>query len=223
MRYLYDVFNKSEYGAHRLVLDLIKNESRVLDIGCATGYFARELFRKNCETWGVDSDKEALKKASGYCKKTVVCNLDSGKNIKVPRKYFDYVIILDVIEHLTHPEIILSQVRAHLKKGGTLIVSTPNIAHASIRWMLARGKFDYAASGILDKTHVHFYTQSSFRTLLNNLGFKKLELIPTNGMCKVPFLYKISDRFPQSWQYWLVKKIPSLFSFQFIAVTKPTN
>lgn len=221
MKYRYDEFNDNEFTTHGLAKSFIDSGSRVLDIGCATGYFARKLQEKDCETWGVDNDEEAAKKASRYCKKVIVCDLDSVKKLPVPKKYFDYVIILDVIEHLLHPENILAIIRPHLKNDGKIIVSVPNIAHASIRWGLLKGEFQYTPTGILDKTHLHFYTKTSFENILKKEGYKIEKLSPTNGMCKVPLLYKITDRLPDSWQYFIACQIPTLFSFQFIAVAKP--
>lgn len=218
MKDKYNQFNANKYEVHRLVLDLIADNSRVLDIGCATGCFAKEVSKKNCEVWGIDKNKEALKKASKYCQKTIFQDVDESGHLPVPKKYFDYVIILDVIEHLVHPEVVLSLIKPHLKNGGEVILSTPNIAHASIRWMLLKGDFQYVSYGIMDDTHVHFYTRGSFANLLKRNGFSISQMIPTNGMCKVPLLYKISDRLPRSWQYWLARRVPPLFSYQFIAV-----
>lgn len=218
MKYKYNEFNHNQYEVHQLVLDLIASHSSVLDIGCATGCFADALSKKKCEVWGIDKNSEALKKARKYCLKTFVIDVDESNKLPVPKKYFDYVIILDVIEHLIHPENILTLIKPHLKDGGKVILSTPNIAHASIRWMLLKGDFQYTSHGIMDDTHVHFYTRDSFGELLKNNGFKILQMIPTNGMCKVPVLYKISDRLPPSWQYWLTRLVPTLFSHQFIAV-----
>ncbi|KKT40424.1 hypothetical protein A3K29_03425 [Candidatus Collierbacteria bacterium RIFOXYB2_FULL_46_14] len=223
MQYRYDEFNNNKYEVHRLAFDLIRENSKVLDIGCATGYFAKELSKRKCETWGVDYDAKAAKKAAKYCKKVVVCNLDETRGLSVPMKYFDYVIVLDVIEHLLHPENVLSIIKKHLKSDGKVIVSIPNIAHASIRWMLLLGRFEYSTTGILDNTHVRFYTIDSIGKLLKKCGYKKMRVIPTNGMCKVPFLYKITDRLPESWQYGIVKKFPSLFAFQYITVTKQVS
>ncbi|HAS69077.1 MAG: Methyltransferase type 11 [Candidatus Collierbacteria bacterium GW2011_GWA2_42_17] len=220
MKYRYNKFNNNAFESHKLAFNLIDANSKVLDIGCATGYFARELFNKNCETWGVDSDKEAVKRAGKHCKRTIVANIDEVHKLPVPKKYFDYVIILDVIEHLLHPESVFDIIKPLLKDDGKIIVSVPNIAHASIRWMLLRGDFQYTSTGIMDKTHLHFYTKKSFEDVLKKVGLKILKLSPTNGMCKVPFLYKITDRLPASWQYWIACKIPTLFSYQFIALAK---
>jgi len=217
----YDEFNNNEFESHRLALDFIDKDTTVLDIGCATGYMAKELLlKKNCEVWGVDGDDKALERASRYCKKVFRCNLDEIDKLPAPNKYFDYVIMLDVVEHLVHPENILAIIKTHLKKGGKVLVSVPNVAHASIRWMMMRGQFQYTETGIMDRTHVHFYTRDSLKKLLIKEGFKVREIIPTNGMCKVPFLCKITDRLPVAWQYRLTCMRSTLFAHQFIAVVK---
>jgi len=220
MKCQYNEFNNNEFEVHQLVLGLIKNNSRVLDVGCATGCFARELLKKKCEVWGLDYNKKAIAKAVRFCKKASVVDLNESATLPVPKKHFDFVILLDVIEHLLYPEKVLSLIKAYLKNEGAIIVSTPNIVHASIRWMIIKGEFKYTKLGILDSSHLHFYTRTSFSDLIKKANFRTPKIIPTNGMTKVPILSKISDQFPESWQYWLVKKIPELFSYQFIAVAK---
>jgi len=216
----YDVFNTNEFEAHQLELGLISDNAHVLDVGCATGLLARELLKKKCETWGIDKDGDSIKLAAKYCNKTFTCDLESCDKLPVPKKYFDYVTFFDVIEHLRNPEKILSVIKPYVKKGGKVIVSTPNIAHASIRWMLLKGVFNYDSTGIMDDTHVHFYTRESLSQFLKKQGFVVQKIIPTNGMCKVPLIYKITDRLPTSWQYRIASLFPTLFSYQFIAVTK---
>jgi len=220
MKYRYDTFNHNEFESHQLVYGMIDDGSKVLDIGCATGYFAKELLKKNCEAWGVDFDEKAVTKANKYCFKTAVCNFDEMKTLPWPKDYFDFILILDVIEHLSHPERIISAIKPHLKKGGRVIVSVPNVAHAQIRYQLCLGKFEYTSTGIMDKTHVHFYTRKSFLDTLKQLGLETKKLIPTNGMCKVPLLYKITDRLPAWLQYRITCWIPTLFANQFIALSR---
>lgn len=212
--------NGHPFHTHKMVVDLILVGSKVLDIGCASGYMARELNKKKCEVWGVDGDKDALKEAKKYCKETELVNLDQVEAINFPKKYFDYIILLDVIEHLCYPEKILKILRPHLKKGGRIIISVPNIAHASMRWSLFMGKFDYTETGLMDKTHVHFYTKSTFEKALEQHGFEIVEILPTNGMTKVPLLRKFTDRLSAVNQYRIAKMWPELFSYQFLAVLR---
>jgi 2-polyprenyl-3-methyl-5-hydroxy-6-metoxy-1,4-benzoquinol methylase len=223
MKYHYDEFNHNQFESHQLAFGLVEAGAKVLDVGCATGYFARELSKKNCETWGVDTDVAALKKAAIFCKKVMFADADKVTRLPFPKKHFDYILFLDVIEHIQHPENILKAIKPHLKNNGRVLISVPNVAHASIRWMLLKGEFAYTSTGIMDKTHVHFYTKNSIVGLLKKNGFKVTKVLPTNGMCKVPFLYKITDRLPASWQYFLVNKAPNLFSFQFIVEAHPAG
>lgn len=220
MKYRYDILNKNPYESHQIVLNLIKGNSKVLDIGCATGYMDKVLTDRGCEVWGIDNDEIALGKACRFCDKVINYDLNSGKALHIPKKHFDYILMIDVIEHLPEPDKVLDLIKPFLKKGGKIIFSIPNIAHASVRWMLLNGGFNYSEQGIMDRTHIHFYTKDTFQKFLTSQGYKIIQMVPTNGMCKVPFLYKITDRIPQAWQYWLVKQFPALFGYQFITLTE---
>src|SRR5262249_10881270 len=84
---------------------------------------------------------------------------------------FDAVICADVLEHLVEPEQVLARIREWLKPGGVLVASIPNVANVSVRGALLFGRFQYAHRGILDRTHVSFYTRSTARQLLESNGF----------------------------------------------------
>ncbi len=203
-----------------MAVEIIKPGSKVLDVGCATGFFAKELKKKKCEVWGVDGNEEAIKKASKYTKKAITRNFEVIKSLPFPKRYFDYIVLMDVIEHLSFPEKILEVVKPHIKNGGKFIISIPNIAHASTRWMLLNGNFQYTTWGIMDQTHLRFYTMKTFESALTNNGFRILKMLPTNGMTKVPLLRKFTDRLPASWQYQIVRMVPTLFSYQFMALVE---
>lgn len=222
MKHRYDSFNHHPFHTHTIAVDLIERGSKVLDIGCATGYFAKVLNRKKCEVWGVDGNKNSVEIAKKYTKKAIVRNFEDTKTLPFPKKYFDYVVLLDVIEHLCFPENILRVAKQHVKRGGKLIISVPNIAHASMRWSLLKGEWQYTydTDGMLDNTHYHFYTRSTFEEDLVKNGFKILEIVPTNGMTKVPLLRKFTDRLPATWQYKITCAFPTLFSYQFLALVE---
>ncbi len=220
MKYKYDVLNKNQFESHQIALSLIKNNSKILDIGCATGYFAKELLKKGCITYGVDCDVNAIKKAEKYCQEVAVADVDENDIIPFKKHFFDYVVLMDVLEHLKNPEDVLSTIKPYLKKDGKIIVSVPNVAHASIRWMLFKGEFRYTNTGIMDKTHLHFFTQKSLASLIRKTGYRILEFLPTNGMCKVPLLYKITDRLPVVWQYKIACSNPKLFAYQFVVLAE---
>ena len=85
---------------------------------------------------------------------------------------FDVVVCADVLEHLPRPEELLEQIRGWLAPGGTLLVSLPNVANVTVRAGLLLGRFPYAEKGILDRTHLRFYTRRSARELLERAGFR---------------------------------------------------
>jgi 2-polyprenyl-3-methyl-5-hydroxy-6-metoxy-1,4-benzoquinol methylase len=85
---------------------------------------------------------------------------------------FDRVLLLDVLEHLVRPERLLAEVRPALKEGGRLVVSVPNVANITVRLALLFGRFPYTDRGILDCTHLHFYTRQTARALLEENGWE---------------------------------------------------
>jgi hypothetical protein len=76
-----------------------------------------------------------------------------------------------VLEHLIEPAAVLAHFRSYLRPGGRVLVSVPNVAHARVRLDLARGRFDYRDYGVLDRTHLHFYTFSSAQELMRTAGY----------------------------------------------------
>src|SRR5262249_49882611 len=92
---------------------------------------------------------------------------------------FDVVVCADVLEHLPEPERLLAKIAAWLAPRGTLLVSLPNVAHVSVRAALLAGRFPYADRGILDRTHLRFYTRASGQRLLEDAGFRISEVEPT--------------------------------------------
>src|SRR3989338_5388597 len=151
----YTEFNNTPYEAHRLVWERIGEKSNILDLGCARGYFAKELLKKNCRVWGIDADKGAVQEAKKYCVDAKVADLDELSS-RLNRDTFDYILLLDVLEHLRNPHRLLKLLRKYLKKDGEIIVSVPNIAFISLRLSHMAGKFDYKKTGIMDESHLHF-------------------------------------------------------------------
>ena len=138
-------------------------------------------------------------------------------------KRFDRVLLLDVLEHLHRPEVILQQCHETLRPEGRLIVSVPNIANITIRLMLLLGKFDYTERGILDKTHLRFFTRKTARRLLQENGYQVQEekeaLMPIElvfGLSAQNILMRIGNRV-LAFCTWL---LPGLFGYQIMFVAK---
>lgn len=216
---LYTHFNPTPFEAHMIAFGKVPSGSTVLDIGCATGYFAKELKKKNnCRVWGIDIDRATLKIAKKYCEN--VYRIDVTKELSLPfRKHsFDVILLLDVIEHLPNPENLLKILHNYLKSGGILIVSVPNVAFVSIRLMLLLGKFTYRDTGIMDKTHLHFYTRKTSLELFEKTGWNLKDLDIASGFSQITAIGKYLDYIPKSMQYQITKLFPTLLGFQFIGV-----
>ncbi len=236
----YTTFNLTPFETHMLVYERIKSGSDVLDVGCATGYFAKELMKKNCKVWGIDWDKNAIKEAKKYCEEVYMVDLERISDPSTIRgvmasqvqpatsevssgflpfkKKFDYILLLDVIEHIKNPESVLNILKKYLKKNGKIIVSTPNIAFISIRLSLLFGKFNYQKMGIMDENHIHFYTKKTLLELINKCGLKLLELDTASGFSQITKIGKYLNYIPKYWQYKITKIFDTLLGYQFVAV-----
>ena len=160
-------------SSHTYALDAVPEGVRVLDIGSGPGGLAGELAKKGCDVTVVDQFEPAWRR--GAVAKVIVQDLDDDPRFD-PKKY-DYLLLLDVIEHLRSPEKFLRRVRADFDHDAkTLILTTPNIAFLVQRLMLLGGQFNYGKAGILDRTHTRLFTFRSIEQLLRDEGFRIKEV-----------------------------------------------
>lgn len=146
---------------------------RVLDVGCSEGYLGEALKAFGFDVWGVEPSAAAAATAARRLDKVFVGGLEdffashSSAEVK-----FDYLVFGDVLEHLPDPASTLARCREYLAPGGAVAASIPNIAHLSTRLMLLRGQWSYADFGLMDNTHLRFFTRSSIVGLFDQAGFK---------------------------------------------------
>lgn len=155
---------------HMLALRVIPSGSRILDLGCAGGHLGAELRRRGCHVVGVD----LFPLAGGIeLDEFHLHDLDHGMP-PVDVADIDYVLLLDVIEHLRSPEAFVAELNDALKlrPRTKLIVSTGNIAFGMSRLLLLAGQFNYGKRGILDLTHTRLFTFSTLHRLLEGAGFQ---------------------------------------------------
>lgn len=161
----------------RLTMDLIPPRSRVLELGCSTGFHSRYLEKKKrCTVVGVDSDPTVLSKAEKNMSSILIASLDDEKTWKKIQRLgpFDVVLASNVIEHLIDPWKTLDCIQELLQPGGLAVIAVPNIAFWRARLRLLRGVWKYEDYGIFDRTHIKFFTVDSFRQALIDA-----KLIPT--------------------------------------------
>lgn len=153
------------------LLPEVKEGKRFLDVGCSTGYFG-EYIKTNLdnEVDGVEisEDKIEAKKKLGN---VYSFNLDEPWPDRILRNSYDYILFGDVLEHLKNPLLSLQAAKKALREDGLVFVSVPNIAHISTRLELMNGSFQYEETGILDNTHLQYFTKDTFCLLAHKAGF----------------------------------------------------
>ena len=158
-------------STHTATLDIMPSGAKVLDLGCAGGYMSALLQReRNCQITAVDKFPLAANVKLG---RFIKHDLNDGLP-EVKFSEYDYVLLLDVIEHLASPEAFVDRLRDSMKycTDTKVIISTPHVGFCIIRLMLLLGQFNYGKRGILDMTHTRLFTFSSLRQLLEQRGFQ---------------------------------------------------
>jgi GT2 family glycosyltransferase/SAM-dependent methyltransferase len=155
------------------ILSLIRPGTRVLELGCATGSMTRILqARHGCRVDAMELDAVAAQQARPFCERLLVEDLEtlSWDGAFFTGQLYDHILIADVLEHLRDPGRVLRGVRDLLRAGGSVVVSTPNIAFAGVQAALQAGWFPYGPTGLLDQGHVHFFTRFELEALMLDCG-----------------------------------------------------
>lgn len=162
---------------HTKMLRLVGTNQRVLDLGCATGQLAKVLRERGCDVVGIEADPDAAKLAAEHCSAVIVGDVEElDLGLELGERRFDVIVAGDVLEHLKKPEETLASLRPFLDRNGCLITSVPNVGHGSVRLALLGGSFPYAELGLLDDTHLRFYTRSSLLAMLEAAGFAPIHV-----------------------------------------------
>jgi 2-polyprenyl-3-methyl-5-hydroxy-6-metoxy-1,4-benzoquinol methylase len=151
---------------------LVGSGKHVVEFGCATGRVTSALAQQGCRVTGIDCDAEAAERARPYADEIVILDLDDPEfDAKLAGQRWEVALFGDVLEHLRDPLHVLRRTRPLLEPHGTLVVSVPNVAHADVRLALLAGEFPYRPFGLLDETHLRFFTLSSLTRLLEDAGY----------------------------------------------------
>ena len=168
-----------------IVAQMIPVGARVLDVGCGEGTLTKVLSDAcHAEFVGVEPDATRAGRAGtrGLDVRTMRFDRDGVGDLIRDFGRFDIVLFADVLEHLGDPQAALLLSREVLKPGGAVIASIPNVAHWSVRADLLRGRFRYRPDGIMDATHLRWFTADSAKSLLVSSGFNIVEYRATAGV-----------------------------------------
>ena len=222
-RYDTDVDLSNRNNSHTLMVELVGGTKRVLDVGCATGYLAQALVERGCTVSGVELDDEAAQEARPYLERLVIGDLedlDLAKAFGDDR--FDVIVFGDVLEHLRNPLPVLRAAKALLAERGSVVASIPNIAHGSVRLALLAGRFDYQDLGLLDSTHVRFFTRSSVEDLFREAGMVPIDVRRTTaGFFDTPVPVRADEFAPEVVD--AVRADPESATYQFVLRAVPDD
>jgi len=153
-----------------------ENANRILEVGCGEGEFCRLLMRSDREIWGVEINTEAASIAAQNCTKVLAGDFNTVYN-QLPKNYFDTIIFNDVLEHIYAPWDTIQQIKSLLSPTGIVVTSIPNFRYVSnlITEILFEGEFRYKPEGgILDDTHIRFFTAKSIKRMFQEQGYEVL-------------------------------------------------
>lgn len=162
---------------------------RVLDVGCGAATTSREIASRGNEVVGIDSDPGAVATAATRLTHAFRADILDFDNLaaQLGEKKFDVIILADVLEHLPWPLDPLRSYLRFLAPGGRVLVSLPNVALWSVRFSLLAGRFRYEDTGVLDRTHLRFFTRSTARQLLETAGLEIVRTTYNPGLVR-PFV-----------------------------------
>ena len=214
-------FKDGDGSSHAVILEMMAGMvgGRILDLGCSGGLFAAHARAAGHEVTGVDClEIPGVRERTDHF---VQASLEEG----IPAEAgdgFDIIVAADVIEHLSRPGAVLRDMRRVLRPGGQVLLSVPNFAHWYPRIRVAAGLFGYDRRGILDETHLRFFTRATLRRLVRASGFDILEEHATG----LP-LRAISEtdgrklRIARKSDRVLVGIRPTLFGYQYVLRLTP--
>ena len=213
-------------SSHDVLLSLVRARGEklsVLDVGFGAGHLARRI-RPYCRYLaGIELDEAAALEGAAFFDDPLVDDLLHG--LAGPwREPFDVVVVGDVLEHLPEPDRALALLRPLLAPGGLLLVSLPNVANVTVRLSLLGGRFDYASRGILDRTHLRFFTRRTGRELLSRCGFAVARETPT--AMPVELAFPALGRPPLAGLVRALARLlagawPGMFAYQFVYEARP--
>jgi 2-polyprenyl-3-methyl-5-hydroxy-6-metoxy-1,4-benzoquinol methylase len=210
----YVSLNDDPYSGHQLLLARIRGARTVLDVGCSAGTLSEVLARDGATVDGIESDPVAGEQARDHCRVLLVGDVETVDLGPLPGGY-DAVLMADVLEHLRDPVGVMARLRPLLAPGGRLLLSTPNIANWSMRLLHLLGRWDYRERGIMDRTHVRFFTR---RTLVRAVEAASYRVEEVDVTCPLPVLRRqpfnaAAHAAARAWK--------NLLAYQFIVVARP--
>jgi 2-polyprenyl-3-methyl-5-hydroxy-6-metoxy-1,4-benzoquinol methylase len=194
---------------------------RILDVGCAAGELGRALKRSGAaEVVGIEQNQEAASLAREKLDRVLIEDAQSSQ-LAIPESSFDYILFADVLEHTRDPWTMLATFRRYLKPDGRVVASIPNLRFYAVIVRLIFNRWRYADSGILDRTHLRFFTWPNIRQMFEQAGYQiertehKYRLFEDQS--RIGRAGALASRL---WCRFVAPLAPHFFAFQYLVVAK---
>lgn len=206
------------------LLSFVGDEKFVLEIGCAMGFQTRALKeQQRCRVVGIELDEEQASHARPFCEELIVGDIEAlDLADALGKKKFDVVTFADVLEHLKGPAEALSRVKPFLNDTGYVVASIPNITHSSVIFEMAKGLFDYRPFGLLDDTHIRFFTKKTIYDAFEKAGYL-IVAMERRRLKPIDTEFQTIPQTPQdhSFLQYLAQMNPEWDTYQFIVKAVP--
>ena len=219
----------SKYSSHSKIARFLNSEIKldesvsILDIGCSKGEL-RDLIKADSVRYlGVEPFMEDFQCAQTKGLQVINCSAEDAV-IQIKEK-FEFIVFADVLEPLQDPGAVLESCHELLKSNGKIIISIPNIAHFPTRLTLLFGQWNYTDRGILDRTHLRFFTKKSFRAEIVDCGFSTVKFLSTPIPLEAlfPHLNRHLFHFLDNLMYLPTLLYPKIFGYQHIWIITPNR
>ncbi len=209
----------SNWSSHTRIigrLNVLPAGSRILDVGTASGMLARMCQNKSLDFYGVEPNANWAEIASPFYKTIWIQSIDSLD--EEFSKGYQAVILGDVLEHLSTPEAVLQKLVDLQSPDSIFLISVPNVANVWVRINLLFGRFDYTERGILDRTHLRFFTRKSLTAMIKHSGLviNSIQVTPIPLELISPFFVSPLGKIIHAAFAWLTSILPTLLGYQFI-------
>jgi len=198
---------------HSFAIGLVGSAKRVLEVGCSVGHVTEHLVARGNDLVGIEIDPDAAAEARRYATRVHVLDIDLVPVSDVEEGPFDVIVLGDVLEHLRDPAAAMRDLAGLLTPDGSFVISVPNVGHVDVRLMLMHGRWEYQPDGLLDRDHLRWFTKSSLRQLLADVGFVAVDVkrvvIGVGGS-----MLPTGDRDSEIMRY--LEADPELYTYQFV-------
>ena len=219
------VYKKADpYSSHSQIINWIRDERpvEVLEVGTASGYLSAEMTSLGCNVTGIEQDSGMAELARPHCRTMVVADIEALEIDNLGP--FDAIVFGDVLEHLRDPRSVLEHLSRLLKPDGKILISLPNVANIWVRLNLLFGRFNYSRVGIIDESHLRFFTLKSAKELAADAGLDVISATATP--IPLPLILPATSKgrafsFLQVLNWGLTRLRKTLLGYQFILVCRP--